>query len=123
MKTILLVENDPFIAGVYGKKFRKEGYQVDIANNGQMALEKIKHPYPDVLVLDTVLPKMDGWNLLKRIRNDLGLKNLKVIILSNAAYKDFAKDVSSLGVEKYFLKAEKTSQELALSIAEVLKLI
>ncbi|OGZ63773.1 MAG: hypothetical protein A3A98_00580 [Candidatus Staskawiczbacteria bacterium RIFCSPLOWO2_01_FULL_40_39] len=121
MKTILLVENDPFIAGVYGKKFRKEGYQVDIANNGQMALEKIKHHYPDVLVLDTVLPKMDGWNLLKRIRNDLGLKNLKVIILSNAAYKDCAKDVSSLGVEKYFLKAEKTSQELALSIAEVLK--
>ncbi len=121
MKTILLAEDDPFITDIYSIKLRQEGYKVDIAKDGQMALEKIKNNYPDLLMLDINLPKIDGFGVLKIIRGDPKTKNLKVIVTSNLAQKDFPEDISHFGVIKCFLKIETTPEEIAETIKEVLK--
>ncbi len=128
MKTILLAEDDPFILDIYSSQFRKEGFKVDIAKDGQMALEKIKNNYPDLLVLDLNLnvnlpgPK-DGLDILKTIRQDLKTKNLKVIVISNYNEKDYPElsELSNLGVIKYFLKIESTPEEIINIIKEILK--
>lgn len=121
MKSILLAEDDPFTMDVYASQFRKEGYRVDIAKDGQMALEKIKNNYPDLLVLDIKLPKIDGCQLLKAVRQDPRTKNLKVIIISNLEEKDFPEDVSGLGVIKCFLKIGSTPEEILNTVKEILK--
>lgn len=121
MKTILLVEDDPFIVDIYVSQFRKEGFNVDVANDGQAALKKIKNSCPDLLVLDIILPKINGWELLKMLRDEPGTKNLKVIVISNLDQKDNLDNISNFGVIKYFLKIESTPGEIADVIKEILK--
>ncbi len=121
MKSILLAEDDPFTMDVYLNRLKKEGYRVDIAKDGQMALEKIKNNYPDLLILDIKLPKIDGCQLLRMIRQDSKTKNLKVIVVSNLDQKDFPEDISDLGVIKYFLKIENTPEEILDTVKEILK--
>ena len=121
MKTILLAEDDPFILGVYANKFREEGFKVDIARDGEIAFEKIKNNYPDLLVLDINLPKIDGIQLLKMVRNDKKTQNLKVIVVSNLAENGVINDISGLGVIKYFLKIQTTPDEVLSAAREILK--
>ncbi len=121
MRTILLAEDDPFIVDIYTTRFRREGYKVDVAIDGEMALEKIRNNYPDLLVLDIKLPKLSGYELLKIIRQDPRTKNLKVIVISNLNQKELPGDVFNLGVMKYFLKAESTCEEIMDVVKEILK--
>ena len=121
MKTILLVEDDSFIVDIYASQFQKEGFQVDIANDGQMALEKIKNVPPDLLVLDIGLPKLTGWEVLKSLRNDPKTKDLKVIVISNFNKEDGAENTAGLGVIKYFVKIESTPEEIVNTVKEILK--
>ena len=121
MKTILLAEDDPFIIDIYTNQFGREGYRVDIARDGQMALEKIRNNQPDLLVLDINLPKIDGCEILKIIRENLKTRNLKVIVISNLAPKDYPDDISDFGVIKYFLKVELTPEEMINTVNEILK--
>lgn len=125
MKTILLAEDDPFIMDIYSSQFRKEGYKVDIARDGQMALEKIRNNYPDLLILDINLPKIDGCEILKTLKNDPKTKNLKVIVLSNYDEKTIGEkydfDISSFGVAKYFLKVTSIPEEITSVVKEILK--
>ena len=125
MKTILLAEDDPFIMDIYSSQLRREGFKVDIAKDGESALEKIKNSYPDLLVLDINLPKMNGCEILKILKNDPKTKNLKIIVLSNYD-KSFINekydcDISDFGVIKNFIKVESTPEEIANSIKEILK--
>ena len=121
MKTILLAEDDPFIIDIYTNRLKKEGFMVDVAIDGQMALEKIKNNYPDLLILDILLPKMNGWEILKNVRDDVKMKNLKVIVVSNLNEKEYADNIHSLGVLKYFLKVQTTPEEIIKTIKEILK--
>ena len=121
MKTILLVEDDSFIVDIYASKFRQEGYDVDVAPDGEMALEKIKNHIPDLLLLDIALPKVDGWQVLRTLRSDAKTKNLKVIVISNLDEKSFPEDVPSMAITKHFLKINSTPEEIATAIKEALK--
>ena len=121
MKKLLLVEDDSFIVDIYSSKFKQEGYDVDIAPDGEMALEKLKNNLPDLLILDLVVPKIDGWGVLRSVRNDPKTKDLKVIIISNLDRKSYPDDADKLGVAKYFLKIESTPEEIANQIKEILK--
>ncbi|OGZ73044.1 MAG: hypothetical protein A2908_01815 [Candidatus Staskawiczbacteria bacterium RIFCSPLOWO2_01_FULL_38_12b] len=121
MKKILLVEDDPFIVDIYANQFRKEGFLIDTAKDGKMALEKLKNNYPDLLVLDIILPNMDGWELLRTIRSDQSLKNLKVIIVSNLDKQEHLDDIAHLGVIKYFLKIQSTPEDIIKAVKEILK--
>jgi len=125
MNKILLAEDEPYLSDIYSTGFKKDGYQVDIAQDGQMALDKIKNDIPDLLVLDIDLLKINGYEVLKILRSEAKTQNLKVIILSNYNQEDFFEKYNinntDLGVIKYFLKIESTPEEILKTIREILK--
>ena len=108
---------------IYSIQFKKEGYQLDVANDCQMALEKMKTSYPDLVILDIDFgpEKMNGWELLKIIRDDPRLKNLNVIILSNQNKEQSRDKIVELGVRKFFLKVETSIDEITDYVKQILK--
>lgn len=121
MKNILLVEDDPFVIDIYITKLREVGFNIDTAENGEEALMKLKEKKPDLLILDIVLPNIDGWELLKKIRTELNFQDLKVVVLSNLSQKSEVEKSLELGVIKYFIKANFTPSEVVGAIKEILK--
>ncbi len=123
MKTILLVEDNPFILDIYAIQFRKEGYRVDLAKDCEMASEKLKDNYPDLIILDIDFgkEKINGFEFLRIMRQDTKTKNLKVIVASNINKENYPEDAYNLGVINFFLKVENTSEEIIGAIKEILK--
>ena len=125
MKTILLVEDDPFLIDIYATKFKEEGFSVKVANDGEEGLRKLREGENeekfDLLVLDIVLPHVDGWEILKEIKANEKLKNLKIVILSNLGQKGEVEKGIKLGATKYLIKAHYTPSEVAEEIKKILK--
>lgn len=119
-KKVLIVEDDPFIVDIYASQLRGQGYLVDTANTGELALEKIKQNCPDVLLLDLILPGIDGWEVLKNLRQDPRTKELKVMVISNLNQKENADNISNLGVIKYLLKIQTSPEDIASAVKEVI---
>lgn len=120
MKTILLVEDDPFILDVYSTRFKREDFNVEIATDGQAALDKIRHHCPDLLTLDIDLPKVNGCEVLKVLRSDPKTKNLKVIVLSNYTDENIKEkydvDLADFHIIKHFLKIETPIEDIIQAI-------
>jgi len=121
MKSILIVEDDPFVIDIYQKKLKATGFSVDIALNGEEAFKKLEEKKPDLLILDLVLPSLDGWELLGKIRKDEKLKDLKIVILSNLAQKVDVEKSLEFGIIKYFIKAHFTPSQVVKEIEKILK--
>lgn len=122
MKKILLVEDDPFLSSIYKEKLERKGFEVEIAETGRKAIEQLlKKNYP-LLILDLVLPDIDGWEVLEKV-NELkkkNLKDLKIVILSNLADKEIEKKSLSFGVDSFLLKAKFTPSEVVKEIKKFL---
>ena len=112
MKSILLVEDDPFILDIYTTKLKQSGFNVDTAQDGEAAIRKLEENKPDLLVLDIVLPQVDGWEVLRRIKANQELKDLKVIVFSNLGQKEEIEKGMKLGSVKYLIKAHYTPSEI-----------
>ena len=121
MKSILLVEDDPFLVDIYTTKLKEAGFAVDVISDGKECLEKARETMPDLLVLDIVLPGVDGWEILREIRQDEKLKGLKVVIISNLSQKSEVQKGIELGAVKYMIKAHYTPGEIAAEIKKILK--
>jgi len=121
MKSILLVEDDSFIIDIYTTKLKEAGFFVEIAEDGEEALRKIREKKPDLLVLDIVLPNIDGWELLKKIRTELGFEDLRVVVFSNLSQKADVERSLEFGVIKYFVKANFTPSEGVEEIKKILE--
>jgi len=124
MKTILLVEDDPFLIDIYTTKLKESGFSVEVAEGGEEGLRKLKEKNFDLLVLDIVLPRIDGWKVLEEIQNskfkNQSLKNLKIIVLSNLGQKEEVEKGLKLGATKYLIKAHYTPSEVVEEIKEIL---
>lgn len=120
MKTILLVEDDPFLADIYVTKLEKEGLKVQVVQDGQKVLSEIKESKPDLLLLDIVLPGMDGWEILQKIKECPELESLPIIIFSNLDQKLEVKKGLNLGAVKYLIKANYTPTEIMAEIKKIL---
>jgi len=121
MKSILLIEDDPFLTDIYTTKLKESGFSLEVAKDGEKGLRKIREKMPDLVVLDIVLPQIDGWEILREIKADEKLKNLKVIILSNLGQKEEIEKGLELGAAKYLIKAHYTPSEVVEEIKKVLK--
>ena len=108
MKKILLAEFDTFLINVYVNEFRKLGHSISIAPDGEIAINRIKNNNPDLLILDASLPKINGSSVLKILREDMGLKELKVVMLSDFINEEENKKNVGFGIIKQFMKAEST---------------
>lgn len=111
-KFVLVAEDDKFYANVYKRKLEIEGYEVVIAKNGQEALDIIKTKTPDLILLDLIMPVIDGFGVLKEVKNDIKTKNIKVIVLSNLGQDEDMEKAKKLGADEYIVKSNLTIDEL-----------
>ena len=111
-KTILLIEDDTFLVKMYKSKFENEGFIALVAIDGEEGLKLALSEQIDILVLDLMLPKLSGHDLLTRLRKDEKGKSMPVIILTNLSKEDEAKDLYELGAKEYLVKADLTPTQL-----------
>jgi len=119
MKKILLVEDDPFLADIYKTKLNSEGFEVEVAEDGEKGLKKLEEKNFDLLVLDLVLPEISGYEILEKIRGKF--KDLKILVLSNLSQKEEIQRAFDLGVDKYLVKAYFTPSEVVKEIKNLIK--
>jgi CheY-like chemotaxis protein len=120
MKTIFFVEDDAVIMHVYGTKFLREGFLIEVAEDGLTAMKQLKTSKPDLIVLDLMMPKFSGVDVLKFIRAEPTLKSTPVIILSNAYMSDLAQEAAKLGAELALLKSSCTPAILVDAVKDLL---
>jgi CheY-like chemotaxis protein len=120
MKTILFVDDDPIIVKVYSSPLKKAGFQVEVAEDGLVAMRVVLQLRPDLVLLDVLMPKVDGTYVLKFIRSRPELKDTKVIVLSDATNADAAHEVLAQNPDKVFLKSQSTPKELLKAITDLL---
>lgn len=120
MKKILLVEDDPFLIDIYTTKLKEAGFSTEVAIDGEEAIRKMKEKKLDLVILDIVLPQLDGWTILKKIKSEPKLKNLKVIILSNLGQKEEVEKGMNLGAIKYLIKAHYTPSQVVEEIKKII---
>ena len=120
-KKIILVEDDKFLSEMYVVKLTESGFEVDVAADGEEGLNKIKEQKPDLVLLDIVLPKMDGFEVLRNIKSEPSLKNISVIALTNLGQKEEVEKGLKLGADDYIIKAHFTPTEVVAKAKKVLE--
>ncbi|MEK7519941.1 MAG: response regulator [Patescibacteria group bacterium] len=106
-KYVLLIEDDPALQKAYQMKFETHGVKPHVVENGREALQLIKQSggvYPSVVILDLLLPYVSGFEILERIRETEGWRDVPVVIVSNLSEDSGMKKAESLGVKNYFIK-------------------
>lgn len=120
-KTILIIEDDKFLRELIAQKLRKEGYEVSEAIDGEEGIKKVREEKPDLILLDLILPGIDGFEVLLKIKDDLVLAQIPVIILSNLGQKEDIERGLKLGAIDYLIKAHFTPGEIIDKIKNALK--
>jgi len=120
MEKILIVEDDKFLRELIAKKLLKEGYEVEEAIDGEDGVRKTKEVMPDLILLDLILPGIDGFEVLKRIKEDEKTASIPVVILSNLGQKDEIEKGLNLGAVDFLIKAHFTPEEIVEKIKLVL---
>ncbi len=111
-KKILLVEDDVFVQDIYNLKLKQEGFDVTCATNGVEAIKYLEEDLPDLVLLDMVMPYMDGIEVLEKIQKKEEWKNLKIIMLTNLSEKDRVNEILERGVNDYIIKSHFTPSEV-----------
>lgn len=119
---VLLVEDDVFLSGIYQKKFEMEGYKISTADNGEKGLADAKKKKPDIILLDILLPKMDGFSVLKELKADASVRDIPVILLTNLGQKDDVAKGLEAGAVDYLIKAHFKPSEIVEKVKQVLHL-
>lgn len=120
IKSILLVEDDPFLIDIYSQKFKKNGFDIRVADNASKLFQLLEEKIPEIILLDIVLPQMDGWSILKKIRANNNWDNCQVIIFSNLGQKEEVEKGLALGANKYLIKSQHTPLEVVQKVSEML---
>lgn len=118
---ILIIEDDKFLRELISRKLEREGYSVSEAMDGEEGEKKIREEKPDLVLLDLILPGIDGFEVLSRIKQESSLESIPVIILSNLGQKEEIEKGLKLGAIDYLVKAHFTPAEIIEKIKNVLK--
>ncbi len=105
---VLLVEDDRSVAQMYKLKLELDGYRVDVAYDGETAVDMANTETPDIIFLDVRLPKLDGLGVLQALRANPKTEDVRVVILSNYSQRELGDRVSNLGVLAFLKKTETT---------------
>jgi len=120
-KTIMIVEDDSFVLDIYQTKLEQEGYDAVPAINGVEALKKLESEIPDLILLDIVMPYLDGLDVLKKIKEDERLKRVPVILLTNLSQKEQIEKGMGLGADDYLIKSHFTPSEVLAKVRNLLE--
>jgi len=120
MAKILVVEDDKFLRELIVQKLLREGYTTAEAIDGEEGLKKIKEENPDIILLDIILPGIDGFEVLRRAKEDEKTNDIPVIILSNLGQQEDIDKGVELGAKDYLVKAEFTPGEIVEKVRAIL---
>ncbi len=118
---IVLVEDDSFLANMYETKLTLEGFSVVKAADGEEGISLVKKVKPDIVLLDILLPKKDGWQVLEELKKDLRTKEIPVLLLTNLGQEEDVKKGLQLGAVDYLIKAHFVPQEVINKVRDILK--
>lgn len=113
MAKIAIIEDDASIAQMYKLKFDSEGHQTEIAENGKAGLVLCEKMKPDLVVLDLMMPEMNGDEMLEQMRKTEWGKKPKVVVLTNVSVQEAPAKLKSLGIDGFIVKAEMTPKQVA----------
>lgn len=111
-KTILLVEDDVFVSDIYQTKISSEGYEVILAENGLEAIKKLEKSIPDLILLDIIMPYMDGMETLRKIKSEEKWKKIPIILLTNLSDKEKIEEALGVGADDFLIKSHFTPSEV-----------
>lgn len=120
MKKVLVAEDDEFLATLIKNRLQKENFEVDIAKDGDEVLEKLKSFQPDLVLLDIILPKKLGFDIMEQVRADAKLSRVPFMIISNLGQDSDIARAKELGAVDYFIKAKIMIDDLIRRIASFL---
>lgn len=109
---ILIVEDDQFLVKIYQTKLESEGFDIELALDGEEGIEKAAKFMPELILLDLILPKMNGFEVLKKLKTDEKTKNIPVIVLSNLGQESDVKQGMELGAVDYLIKSDHSINEI-----------
>ena len=118
---IAYIEDEEFFASVISKKLVDHGFEVDTFADGESGLAAIKGNGYDLVLLDLILPKLDGLEVLKALKEDPHAKNIPVVVLSNQSGEDNQKKAMDLGAKAYYVKVNAMPSEIVTMVAGFLK--
>lgn len=120
--SVIVVEDETFLSKILSERLEDEGFKrVDVAGNGEEALQKIKTNPPSIILLDMILPKMNGFEVLKALKEDTALSSIPVLVLSNLGQDQDITQAKSLGAADYIVKSNFSMQKVVNKIYELLE--
>lgn len=122
MAKVLLVEDDEILHNMYKKKFEYEGFTVASAFDGSDGVKKAESEMPDVILMDIIMPKMDGFVAVKKIKKNEKTNNIPIVMLTNLGQEEDVNKGRELGADDYFIKANHTPAEIVKKIRDLLAL-
>jgi DNA-binding response OmpR family regulator len=120
MKKILIIEDETSLIEVLANKITSEGFEVIKASNGEEGLETALSSHPDLILLDIIMPKMDGITMLTKLREDAWGRNVPVVILTNLSDNEIVARSIQNGVYDYLVKADWNIEDLVVKIKQKL---
>lgn len=123
MPKILLIEDDSLVTRMYQRLFTEDsGFQLIIAKDGQEGLKILKETAPDLILLDIIMPKIDGIEVLKRIKKDEETADIPVLMLTNLNEPTPVADAISLGARGYLVKSNYMPSEVMQQVKDILNI-
>lgn len=119
MKKVMIIEDDKFLSSLIKTRLEKEGFFVIQAFDGEEATELLRQDRPDLIVMDLVMPKMNGFEVLQTISITPQLEKVPVVILSNLAQDSDIEKARELGAKEYFVKVKISIDDLLKKIKEL----
>jgi len=120
MAKILIIEDDPLIVKIYTTRLTADGYEVASAENGEDGLKLAEQSPPNLVVLDIMMPRMDGFAVLEKLRANPQMKQIPIIVYSNLAQEEEIKRAKETGATEFIIKANVTPTEMVAKIKQYL---
>lgn len=120
MAKVLIIEDDPLMLRMYQKIFSFDGYEVETATDGEMGIEKVRSVKPTIVLLDVMMPKMNGLQVLEKIKADPETKSIPVIMLTNLAGQQDVDKALTMGAVKYIIKSEYEPKQVSDMVKEII---
>lgn len=118
---VLLVEDEPMIVEMYKIRLEEEGYEVATTDKGSEAISLAKELMPDIILLDVILPEMDGFSILKEIKSKSATQKIPILMLTNLSQEGDKKKGDEFGAVGYFIKSQHTPAEVIEEVKKILK--
>ena len=112
MSKILIVEDEGFLVEALKDNLEAEGYKIEVAMNGEEAVEKIGEHKPDLILLDLLMPKKDGFYVIEEVKKNTEWKHIPIIVLSNIGGDTEIKKAIEMGADDYFVKSQHPIEEV-----------